>query len=93
MPGRKIDVEGLARFYADLAMKLAVTPEKVLMHGLKTAVERNVAGTDINTAASAWVTKGYLTQADADVIAALVTARDTPSEEEEEAEPNEEPGD
>ena len=78
---RKIDLEGLQRFYNDLCMKLAMEPKNIVMHGLKTAVERNVAGTDINSAADEWVTAGWLAQADADEIAALVTARDTPPEE------------
>lgn len=88
---RKIDLEGLQRFYADLSMKLAMEPKNIVMHGLKTAVERNVDGTDVNAAASNWVTAGWLAQADADEIAALVTARDTPPEEPEPTEPEEEP--
>jgi len=85
---RKIDLEGLQRFYDGLSMKLAMEPKNIIMHGLKTAVERNVDGTDVNAAASNWVTAGWLAQADADEIAALVTARDTPEESEE---PEEEP--
>lgn len=77
----------LARFYDGLAMKLAMEPKNFIMHGLKTAVERGVAGTDVNAAAANWVTAGWLAQADADEIAALVTARDTPPEEPEEPEP------
>lgn len=80
---RKIDLEGLQRFYADLSMKLAMEPKNFIMHGLKEAVERNVDGTDVNAAASNWVTAGWLAQADADEIATLVTARDTPEEPEE----------
>ncbi len=76
---RKIDFEGLQRFYDDLSMKLAMEPKIFIMHGLKTAVERNVDGTDVNTAASNWVTAGWLAQADADEIAALVTARESRS--------------
>jgi len=84
----------LARFYDGLSMKLAMEPKNFIMHGLKTAVERNVAGTDVNSAASNWVTAGWLAQADADEIAALVTARDAPPEEPEPTEPTEptEPG-
>lgn len=78
-----VSTENLARFYDNLCMQLAMEPKTLIVHGLEVAVERNAAGTDINTAASAWVTKGYLTQADADAIAALVTARDTPTEPEE----------
>ena len=84
---RKIDLEGLQRFYDGLSMKLAMEPKNIIMHGLKEAVERGVDGTDVNTAASNWVTAGWLAQADADEIAALVTARDTPEEPEEEPEP------
>ncbi len=84
-----VTTQNLARFYNNLAMVLAMEPKTLIVHGLEVAVERNEAGTDINTVASAWVTKGYLTQADADAIAALVTARDTPPEEEQEGEGNE----
>lgn len=76
----------LARFYADLSMKLAMEPKNIIMRGLKTAVERNVDGADVNAAAANWVTAGWLAQADADEIAALVTARDAPP-----VEPEEEP--
>lgn len=82
-----VSTGNLGRFYDNLAMKLALELPALLMHGLKVAVEREVAGTDINSATSAWVTKGYLTQTDADAIAALVTARDTPPEEPEPEEP------
>ena len=86
---RKIDLEGLQRFYDGLSMKLAMEPKNFVMHGLKTAVERSVDGTDVNAAASSWVTAGWLAQADADEIAALVTARDAPPEEPEPTEPTE----
>jgi len=79
----------LSRFYDNFCMQLAMEVPALLMHGLKTAVEREVTGTDINAAASSWVTAGWLTQAQATEIADLVTARDTPSEEPEEPE---EPG-
>ncbi len=82
-----VTTQNLARFYDNFAMVMAMEPKTLIVHGLEVAVERNAAGTDINTAASAWVTKGYLTQADADAIAALVTARDTPPEEPEPEEP------
>ena len=79
-----VTTQNLARFYDNLAMVMAMEPKTLIVHGLEVAVERNEAGIDINTAASSWVTKGYLTQADADAIAALVTARDTTPEEEQE---------
>ena len=88
---RKIDLEGMQRFYDGLSMKLAMEPKNIVMHGLKTAVERNVDGTDVNAAASNWVTAGWLAQADADEIAALVTARDAPPVEPEEPEEEPEP--
>lgn len=75
-----VGLDGLSRYHDDLAMKLAMEPRNILMHGLRTAVGREVAGTDINAAASGWVAKGYLAQADADEIAALVTARDQQAE-------------
>ena len=84
-----VNLENLETFYDGLAMKLAMEPKNLVMHGLKAAVEHNKPGTDINAAAAGWVTKGYLTQADADAIAALVTARDTPEPEPEEPEPTE----
>lgn len=71
----------LARFYDNTAMKLALEPNEFIIHGLETAVDRGTDGTAINTAAASWVTAGWLAQADADAIAALVTARDTPPEE------------
>lgn len=78
-----ITIENLSRFYKDFAMKLAMEPKNLIMRGLKTAVERNVAGTDINSATDEWVSTGWITQADAAAIAALVAARDAPAEEEE----------
>ena len=61
-----VTTQNLARFYDNLAMVMAMEPKTLIVHGLEVAVERNEAGIDINTAASSWVTKGYLTQADAD---------------------------
>jgi len=83
---KKITLEGLQRYHDDMAMQCAMSFGDFIKHGLEVAVERNESGTDINSAASAWVTKGYLTQADAAEIAALVTARDNPPEEPEEPE-------
>ena len=87
-----VNLENLETFYDGLAMKLAMELPALLMHGLKAAVEHNKPGTDINTAAAGWVTKGYLTQADADAIAALVTARDSAEPEPEEPTEPEEGG-
>lgn len=71
-----VGLDGLSRYHEDLAMKLAMEPRNILMHGLRTAVGREVSGTDINAAANTWIAAGWLTQADADEIAALVAARD-----------------
>lgn len=85
-----ISEANLGRSIDNFCMAIAMRFDEVVVHGLKTAVERDVAGANVNAAASGWVTKGYLTQADADAIAALVTARDTPPEPEpEEPEPTE----
>ena len=87
-----VNLENLETFYDGLAMKLAMEPKNLVMHGLKAAVEHNKPGTDINTAASAWVTAGWLAQADADAVAALVTARDSAEPEPEEPTEPEEGG-
>lgn len=84
-----VDLDNLGTFYAGLAMKMALELPALLMHGLKAAVENGKAGADINAAASAWVAKGYLEQADADAIAALAAARDAAPEEPEPEEPEE----